>query len=185
MKLSILIPTCKKHSTFFVEIYFELQYQRNGNQEIEIVVDGSDTDTIGTKRNHLLQRAKGEYVCFFDSDDFPRPTYIQRFMEGVESGLDCASLKGLYCIDYEADGIFEHSIKYKEWKTTTNEIKYERYPNHLNLIRASIAKQFKFPETNHGEDHDWSTQIHKSGLLKTEFYIPEILYYYLKRTNHV
>lgn len=57
-------------------------------------------------------------------------------------------------------------------------VTYERYPNHLNCIKSSIAKKFKFPETNHGEDTDWATQIHKSGLIKTEHYIPEIIYYY-------
>ena len=64
----------------------------------------------------------------------------------------------------------------------TDWVKYERYPNHLNCIRASIAKQFKFPEegpiANHGEDTAWATQLHLSRLLKTEFEINEILYHY-------
>jgi hypothetical protein len=79
--------------------------------------------------------------------------------------------------------IFEHSLKYKQWRTTTNEIKFERGINHLNLVRASIAKQFKFPEINHGEDHKWATKLQDSGLLKTEYYIDEILYYYNYRTT--
>jgi hypothetical protein len=48
----------------------------------------------------------------------------------------------------------------------------------LNCIKASIAKQFKFPEINHGEDTQWATQIKESGLLKKEVYIDKILYHY-------
>jgi hypothetical protein len=60
---------------------------------------------------------------------------------------------------------------------------YYRPPNHLNVIKASIAKQFKFPEKNFGEDMEWSMQIQQSGLLKTEAHIDETLYYYIYKTN--
>ena len=74
--------------------------------------------------------------------------------------------------------IFEHSLQYNEWKTTDNFVKYERYPNHLNCMRADIAKQFHFPDKNFGEDHDWSKKVHESGLLKNEFYTEKLLYHY-------
>jgi glycosyltransferase involved in cell wall biosynthesis len=154
--------------------------------DIEVLTDNS-IKSIGEKRNALLQGASGEYVCFIDDDDWITANYIEHLMTAVESGADCASLMGLYSVDGKTDGVFEHSLKYEKWQTTNNQVKYERYPNHLNLIRSSIAKQFRFPKINFAEDHDWSTQIHKSGLIKTEHHIPEIIYFYrfISNKNHV
>jgi glycosyltransferase involved in cell wall biosynthesis len=136
--------------------------------------------SVGAKRNKLLERATGEYLCFCDDDDKVSDNYLELLVKATESGCDCASLKGQITIDGGPPEIFEHSLKYNEWLTNPEgaEIRYERYPNHLNLIKSSIAKKFKFPEKSHGEDHDWSRQIHESGLLKTEHYIPEVIYYY-------
>lgn len=184
MKLSILIPTVKKHTEFTHSLLTELESQITSVRGIELLIDDAENDSIGTKRNRLLQYSYGKYVAFFDADDFPSHTYIELLLKAIDSDCDCASLKGMYSVNGKDEGIFEHSIKYNAWKTTANEIKYERYPNHLNLIRSSIAKQFKFPEINHGEDENWSTQLHKSGLLKKEFYIPDIIYYY-KKVTHV
>ena len=186
MKLSILIPYIKRHQHCFQSLAVELSRQAIPySEEIEILFDNDENDKIGTKRNRLLERATGDYVAFFDADDDPSNEYIKLIMEGLETECDCTSLKGDYSVDGRFDGVFEHSIKYNAWRTTTNEIKYERYPNHLNPIKATIAKQFKFPETNHGEDADWSTQIHKAGLLKNEYYIDDIIYYYNYVTNKI
>lgn len=178
--VSILIPTIKRDERLLEDLKFKLARQKAKAHahRLEIVIDDAEHDTIGTKRNRLMERARGEYLCFFDSDDWPSDDYVDQLLKAADSGKDCASLKGIITFDGKNPAIFEHSIRYKEWKTTNNAIKYERYPNHLNLIRTSIARQFKFPEINHGEDQDWSTQIFKSELLKTEHYIPTVIYYY-------
>lgn len=184
MKLSILIPTIKRDEVLLAELLSAL-----GSQiipyvgDVQILINYDEYESIGTKRNKLLSLATGKYVAHFDSDDKPSFHYIDKLMEAVQSGFDCASLLGRYYVDGVFDGKFEHSLKYNEWKTTSNEIKYERYPNHLSLIKTELAKQFKFPEINHGEDADWSTQIYKSGLLKTEYEIPEVIYHYYFKTN--
>lgn len=135
---------------------------------------------IGTKRNHLLNKANGKYIAFIDDDDRISDNYFKLLFEGIEKGVDCCSLKGIITENGSNPLVFEHSIKYKEYKTNedSNPIRYERYPNHLNVIKASIAKQFKFPEVNHGEDTDWATQIFNSGLIRTEHYIDDVIYYY-------
>jgi len=117
-------------------------------------------------------------VAFFDADDKPSNNYIQLLMEGIEKGVDCCSLRGSYSVNGKFDGIFEHSIKYDKWETVEGEIKYLRFPNHLNTIKSSIAKQFQFPDKTFAEDSDWSHLVHNSGLIKTEHYIPEVIYYY-------
>lgn len=176
-KLSILIPTIKRHDALLTKLKFELYSQILPYAgQVEILIDDAEDDLVGVKRNRLLERAKGQYICFFDADDYPGVNYISSLM--ALEYQDCASLKGSYSVDGKFDGIFEHSIKYKSWETVDGPVKYLRYPNHLNAIQSDIAKQFKFPEKNFGEDHDWSEQVFKSGLIKTEHYIDDIIYYY-------
>ncbi len=184
MKLSILIPTIKRDEILLAELLNALSRQIIPySEEVQILIDYDEYESIGTKRNKLLSKATGEYVAHFDSDDKPSLHYIGMLMNATQFNCDCASLLGRYYVDGIFDGVFEHSIKYEEWKTTNNEIKYERFPNHLNMIKTDIAKQFKFSEKNHGEDFDWSTLVHQSGLLKIEYKIPEVIYHYYYKTN--
>lgn len=183
MKLSILIPTITGREKQYDTLMEILKPQLFEGVEVCTLKDNKAV-SIGKKRNILLRDAEGEYTAFVDDDDKVSPDYVYLLLKAAESGFDCASLRGKYYVNGKFDGIFEHSLIYKSWKTNPNShvIKYERYPNHLNMIKSSIAKQFKFPEINHGEDKDWSTQIHESGLLKTEAYIDKVIYHYYKIT---
>jgi len=181
MKLSILILTIPERSEMLVKLIGELTrqiYHANCNPNDIEVLNNPYNGSKGDKRNALMFKAKGDYVCFVDDDDEVSSDYIDQLLVGIDKGVDCCSLKGIITFDNETPEIFEHSIKYKEYKTTDNDIMYERYPNHLNCIKSSIAKQFKFPEINFGEDTDWATQIFNSGLINTEHYIDKVLYHY-------
>lgn len=182
-KLSILIPTIVGREKQYNSLIESLEPQLTDDVEICVLKDDKE-NTIGKKRNILLQNAEGEYVTFADDDDGLSLNYVELLLQAINSGHDCASLKGHYFINNVFIGTFEHSLKYKKWKTNNgnSEIKFERYPNHLNCIKAAIAKQFKFEEINHGEDYKWSKAIHESGKLKTEFYIPDVIYHYYKTT---
>ena len=185
MKLSILIPTLTDRIESFNKLYHSLNTQANDEVEILTLSDSGEA-TIGTKRNLLLEAAKGDYVCFVDDDDFVSSDYVETLLKAIESEPDCVSLRGVITWKGENPEIFEHSITYHAYHTNENRVasvKYERYPNHLNCIKASIAKQFTFPEWNHGEDTDWATQIYNSGKLLTEVRIDKVLYHYLYRTK--
>lgn len=182
--LSILICTIPDREEKYEKLIEELYFQKQGF-DVEILTDDTPREliTIGAKRNRLLERATGKYVCFIDDDDTVSRDYVKDIVKGCQSDMDCVSLRGVITMNGQTPEIFEHSIKYKAWATTRNPIKYERYPNHLNPIKAEIAKQFKYPETYFGEDHDWSTQVYNSGLIKTEYYIDKVLYNYLFVSN--
>lgn len=181
-KLSILVCTVPRRKEMFEALITELLKQSTiCNKAVEIKYNEAENLSIGTKRNRLLNDASGEYVCFIDDDDTISSTYIKDIMEALEKEPDCLSLRGVITWDGANPEIFEHSIRYNSYVTHTmpkDGIKYERYPNHLNVIKASIAKQFKFPEVNFSEDTDWATQIRDSGLLKKEVYIDKVLYHY-------
>lgn len=186
--LEVMILTTRFRERYLNELTGQLEIQRSEVDAFNFVVvtDPSEHDTIGEKRNRLLQNSTAEYVCFIDDDDAVFPSYWLLIRDALASKPDCLSLRGIMTTDGENPQIFEHSLKYSEWKDNGAEypnVRYERYPNHLNVIRADIAKQFKFPETNFGEDHAWSKQLHESGLLKNEVYIDKPIYYYQYRTK--
>jgi len=189
VKLSILIPTLASRQEQCLTLVDSLLDQVEFNDlvgKVEIITQyDSGEKSIGTKRNELIQKAKGEYVCFVDDDDNVSKDYVKLLMEGINLGVDCCSLKGVITWDGVKPEIFEHSTKYTEWKTNEGlePVRYERYINHLNCVKKSIAYQIKYNEINFGEDKMWSEELQKSGLIKTEHYIDSILYHYLFKTN--
>lgn len=188
MKLAILIPTLPERKESFESLCDSIVKQVTSCKliytvDVDIIYDAAPRGVlIGTKRNWLMSEAVkvgAEYVCFIDDDDKIQPNYISNVMEGINKGVDACSLRGIITWDGQNPEVFEHSIKYSEWKTnSTGDIKYFRCPNHLNAIKTSIASQFKFPEINREEDIDWSMQILASGLIKTEHFIDEVIYNY-------
>lgn len=197
MKLSVLIPTTRRRKGFLTallsQIYGELGYpiSKGGSgritrhiwPDVEVLTDNCESCRIGEKRNNLLANATGEYTCFIDDDDRIADNYFALILEAIKTNPDCVSLRGIMTVDGANPQMFEHSIRYRAYATTTNPIKYERYPNHLNTIRADISKRFKFVHKNWGEDTDWATEIFRAGAIKTEHYIDQVIYYYDYRSN--
>lgn len=157
-----------------IDAYFGNQFAAVG--KTEILVDSNTFTTVGEKRNNLLRHARGKYLAYCDDDDEIAPDYIRSIIKSLEVNPDCCSLRGIITTYGGEAKIFEHSIDHKGYFEDKGI--YYRPPNHLNVIRAEIAKQFVFPEKNFGEDTDWAMQICNSGLLKTEAKIDHILYYY-------
>lgn len=195
-KCAILIPSIHKRAEMLQQLKWMLEDQiqfldAKKKQRVWFgifteVDDGSMT--IGTKRNNLVKKAANfgaDYAVFFDDDDKPEDLYIEILDAGIASGADVISLRGNYSSDGAFIGVFEHSIKYSAYKTNPDgsDIKFERYPNHLNCMKFEVMKQFPFPEINHGEDTKFATAVFKSGLLKKEYYTDQIVYNYLHITK--
>ena len=180
MKLSLLICGLENRLEIRNKLYKQIEAQHN-EALVEVITELDNGEMeIGDKRNKLLDRAVGEYVAFIDDDDELSSHYIDELLNAIKMKPDCCSLRGIITTDGKDGQIFEHSIKYTAYKTNppTDGIRYVRFPNHLNCIKATIAKQFKFPSISHGEDTDWATQIYTSGLLKDEAYISDVIYHY-------
>ncbi len=196
MTLSILICHLPKRKNFLDALLRSLDDQIAGDydedgtdqylwkqnyQDVEILIHASPYDSVGEKRNRLLNSAIGDYVCFIDDDDRVIEKYISLLFAGIHKGVDCCSLKGIITEDGLNPKTFIHSIRYTSWYEKDGI--YYRYPNHLSCIKSSIAKQFRFPEINTGEDHNWSTQIFDSKLIKSEHWIEEPIYFYDYRSK--
>lgn len=177
--LSILVctTTARKHflDRFIDAITPQLNYR------VELLVESDNgTMAIGRKRNILLDKAKGKYICYFDDDDLPSTDYVQKILKAIESNPDCCSLEGLYTVDGNNPTLFRHSLDYKQWETANENGKtvYYRCPNHLNAVKREIALKVRFDDKrSNGEDKDYSDRIRPH--LKTESKIEGVIYHYL------
>ncbi len=180
-KLSILIATIEERFDSFKKLYDILESQLTDEVEILFLRDNKEMN-IGEKRNKLISMSEADYICFIDDDDLISNNYISKLLEGIQTQPDNISLTGIVrFLNGKFDGIFIHSIRYKE--LFNDEQVYYRPPNHLNVIKRSIAKQFPFPSIDFGEDTEYCIMLRDSGLLKNEYRIDEPLYIYNYRDN--
>jgi hypothetical protein len=183
MILSILIPSTYDRAEMLKTLLQELYKQINecmASDEVEVLtlIDDKKMPT-GTKRNLLLQKCTGKYSVFIDSDDWVYEYYIKEILSAVQSDCDALGINGI--ITTNGGDLKQWFIAkdnpYRAAIINGKEV-YLRYPNHITIIRTSISKQFMFPDVWSGEDYHWCTQIHQSGLIKTETIIEKPMYHY-------
>lgn len=180
MLLSILIPTMPQRSLLLARLMDVLAPQLA--DDIEVLTDDEMPPVMrGTKRNRLMDRAAGDYVCSIDDDDLISPKYIAKIRQALWSKPDCVGFKVRRYVDGREIGYAIHSIKWQksndcQW---SNWWEFRRVPNHLNPVRRELALATRFDdEKDAGEDHDFANRLRP--LLKREVFIDEYLYFYYK-----
>ena len=96
----------------------------------------------------MLAQATGYFTCFIDDDDrinedvlFEILKHIQHLVDiEIMDTIDCFKLVGEYTENGSNPKTFIHSIEHDEWFEKDDV--YFRPPNHLNIIKTDIAKQF-------------------------------------------
>lgn len=177
MKLSILIPTVPGREHFMDRIMKQVRDQAAYYPEVEVQwTIGTTSVSIGMRRNDLVKRAHSEYICFIDDDDRIADNYIELVMAGIATNPDCCSLNGIITTDGKDPRPFMHSIDYDSMYERDGV--YYRPPNHLNTIRTDLARKCPFPDWQRAEDSNYAFQLRDKGLLKVEYKIEPVLYYY-------
>ena len=59
---------------------------------------------VSYTRNRGLDQAKGDYICFTDSDDWVEPTYLQAFSDALEKAEDALPICGFVNHDEKYNG---------------------------------------------------------------------------------
>ena len=166
------------YRTLVIELNKQIDNGGFGDK-IEILTESDNGEnSVGKKRNNVIDRAMGEYVCFIDDDDAVTDIYISATMKALESKPDVVELVG-YLPKYNLP--FIHNLNcgghFKK-----DGIQF-RTPNHLNTIKTEIARNIRYPEISHGEDQDYSHRLWDSGLMTTEALIGERMYIYQFNSN--
>ena len=87
-KLSILICSLASREYYRNRLLELLESQINVENQtsIEVLQDIDHGEaSIGSKRQRLIEVAKGDYVCFIDDDDRISPDYIEKILKAIES----------------------------------------------------------------------------------------------------
>jgi hypothetical protein len=187
MMLSILIATIPSRAEKFVELYNEVQRQAAWVNTIhafpgtvEIIVDGSDAYldgglSIGKKREALVQRANGKYLCFLDDDEGIAPNYLEVLYSLCRQGKDVCTFRNISKLDHFWM-IVDMSLSYPENEQGKHDIIVKRKPWHICPVRSTIAKQFNFEDINYAEDWRWFEQV--LTLCDTEAHTEAIIHQY-------
>lgn len=181
--LSILICSLEARAEMLQRMLNQLNDQIGaGNHEdaIEVItsIDNGEL-AIGAKRNILMGRARGKYVCYVDDDDTLSDRYCDLLVDACSRDPDCVGLVGEISIRAARrphTKRFEMSLRHKQYRTGKRG--YERTPNHLCPIRRSIAVKFPFDDINQGEDGAYAHAIASKKVLKTEVFVDEPIYFY-------
>lgn len=174
--LSILICTTIDRRPLFNRLYTELIRQSSG-LDVEILFEEDNKQiSVGAKRQKLLERAQGKYICYFDSDDLPFSYYVSRILKALESEPDCVGFLIHMTTNNVRPQVCCHSLKYKTWAERVDGYDYVRNVTHFNPVLRSLALHVGFPDLRHGEDKWYSDRITK--LCEKEVFINKKMFHY-------
>jgi hypothetical protein len=168
---SVLIPTIPGREESLRKLLHSIRekVERNAPElryEVCLSFDNRET-SIGMKRQHLLQQAKGRYLCFIDDDDDITDEYIQDLWNCIQGGYHVMRLYG-----FMKGYTFVHSLDIKVddfMASKTDPPIFQRPPNHLNPMLSDVAKLVPFKNAVYGEDLDWTISLYKTGYLKNQY----------------
>lgn len=171
MKLSILV--CALENRNWQKVVNELKRQADEVGDVEVLVDlDQGESTSGIKRNRLMARATGEYICHADDDDWYDPEYVKLIVEGCNKGVDVVTFN--LDMTYRTYEIWKFGL----WPSSRSEGRM--MVNHLCAWKADIARKTAFcPLLGYADDQVWFLPLFYAGLAKTEHHIDKILYHYI------
>jgi glycosyltransferase involved in cell wall biosynthesis len=185
MRFSILIATLVERQTQFQRLCGKLSRQVGDNRlekQIEVLhlVDRGE-QSIGAKRNALIERARGDFVAFVDDDDDVADDYVARIHQALctHPAVDCVGITGVVRFRGAHPHRFVHSRQYDHYYSRGGI--YYRPPYILNPVRREIAQQFPFENANSGEDIDWAMRMARARVLRREFMVDAEIYSYFSR----
>ena len=152
------------------------QISKNYAEEIiEIIIDSDNMiKSVGKKRNDLIEKAEGEYICFIDDDDFISENYLSIILNQLNSGIDIL----LIGIDHIQNGVKQTKILPSLYIDNLNTGEAVFKTNHFHLCphKKSIAKSVLFECINFAEDMLYSQNMVKH--INNSFLISEPIYIY-------
>lgn len=179
IKLSIIIPYYDRPK-YIKRLLEVLEPQLTNETELIIVDDCSpipldypcirlneNSGGASIPRNVGLDKAKGKYIAFIDSDDLISNDYISTILEKIKEEWD-------YC--------------FISWKTSTNTIIIKDNPPNWNccvwncIYKKEIIGNERFnPNLRIAEDYDFNIRVRKGKKANIE----KVLYYYNETSKSI
>jgi hypothetical protein len=187
MKWQILILTQPSRAAMLAQLTDLFFAQAADMRSVQWIIRQFDSKlTLGENRQKMREEATAEYISFVDDDDLV-PRHFMRTILPLLDGVDQIGFKVKYFSDRREQHPCFHSLKYGNWTQTVHGrvvgesgAGFYRDISHLNPMRRTLALQKKM-HGGVGEDCRWAADMR--GLVKTEHYVDDFLYWYLWRGN--
>lgn len=133
-------------------IEFLKEIQRKYKEKVSVYFQKCNHG-IAASRNYALDRAKGEYVCIIDSDDYYAADFLEKMAQPVEMGadIDMVVCSGYTCVDEKKNFLKKNSYKGKK----IDDFFYFQMPTGTRLIKRKILvdNHINFPLNTIYEDN--------------------------------
>lgn len=168
--LSILIPTIPERGEMFTKLFNELhrqlEYMKTFHPslgDIEILVDSSKRFvdgglSIGKKREALVKRAQGKYLCFLDDDETIAPNYLETLVRLCNEDKDVCSFRNVSKMD-NFWTVVDMSLYFETNDQASPLYMVRRKPWHICPVRSLFAKMHDFEDISYGEDFAWMEKV--------------------------
>lgn len=203
--VSIITPTFNS-GKFIAQTIQSVQNQSYSNWELIIVDDCSTDETVkiindfiayenriflhqldknsgaGIARNLAIQKAKGRFIAFLDSDDLWKPEKLKIQVNYLISNKVPFTFSFYECIDEEGKSL--NKLIKAPTKLTYNQLFFCNFVGNLTGI-YDVAYFGKIPISKIRKRQDWIVWLTILKKIKSAKPIPESLAYYRIRTDSI
>lgn len=162
--------------------------QRYGDQDRRIAVFTKKNTGVSDTRNYGIEKARGEYTLFLDSDDYISESLLQKLSKLTITKTADIFIYNFYII--KNDLKYPHAFAENFQKSGFIEIEdlYESLATSKGvqgfvwnkLFRTDLIKTIRFEtEIHYLEDVVFNVEVVKNA--KSIYWLPEALYYYRQR----
>ena len=154
------------------QFWIDMSSQRN---DITYIHDNSRRDSIGLKRNIMIEHATTDYIAHFDDDDIYLPTYIEFMISHMTPDTALCKLSGWLNYTYNYSSIEGRRQKLllpesSQKNGTVGAFYYRQLvPKYFTMLefgfsyvyRRDVCKHIKFRNVSFNEDTPWALAVQK------------------------
>jgi hypothetical protein len=190
--LSILIPTIPSRLKIFGDLFGEVLNQVEALEIdhpslgfVEVLYDDSPAfldggPSIGRKREELVKRATGKYLCFLDDDESIAPNYVETLVRLCQEDKDVITFRNISKLD-NFWMVVDLGLA-NENEQATHDRMINRRPWHICPVRSDYAKLHTFEDISYGEDWKWFEQV--LNHCRTEAKTDAVIHQYNHSSKH-
>ena len=154
-----------------------------------IIIINQSNKGVSSARNAGVKLARGEFLCFIDSDDYVDSDYLEKLYQSAVTNNCEIACSGFIKVSGIRKSVKKEISKVAVLKNISEKIEIEQIPKHnyiwnkIFLRQSFINNNFKFAEGRFFEDIEIVIKIlNTMGDMVT---VPDVYYYYRKNPDSI